>query len=370
MTAYRAWPEPCQRPARAIASSYARSGVVSNASGSPRSLTTRPDVTRSPTRAASVKSRSTAGAKWEPKTSAVVVPAEVSPDRNSAATCWAYAGSSRWHSSGRAHRSSHSSSGMPSAPMTRTCGKCTWVSTKPGSSTPSRRSMTSSSGWAERTVAKSPRSRIDPVDDQQAGVVVAAQQPAGERVVGCVQHPGPEDRHGRLPGVVGLEGRAPARRRRRGRSSRGPCRPGRGRRSATGSGRSSPRRGPRPPAPAGTGATSPTTRSARSCRGGRSAARRRRARSPRRGRGSSRARACRAAPARAPPPAPASGGRARWPGRRRGRPAGRQRAGRPGSRRGAARGRGGTGCGPARGRRDRRRRSRRTARPPTAPAAG
>ncbi len=43
-------------------------------------------MTRTPTRSASVKSASTAGAKWEPNTSEVVVPAETSPNTNSAAT--------------------------------------------------------------------------------------------------------------------------------------------------------------------------------------------------------------------------------------------------------------------------------------------
>ena len=79
VTAYRARPRPCQRDARSTASEWARSGVVSSGSGSIRSLTTRPLVTRSPKRAASVNSASTAGAKWDPKTSEVVVPAAISP---------------------------------------------------------------------------------------------------------------------------------------------------------------------------------------------------------------------------------------------------------------------------------------------------
>ena len=49
--------------------------MVSSGSGSARSLTTSPLVIRSPKRSASAKSASTAGAKWEPKTSDVVVPA-------------------------------------------------------------------------------------------------------------------------------------------------------------------------------------------------------------------------------------------------------------------------------------------------------
>ena len=40
---------------------------------------------RSPVRSASANSASTAGAKWAPKTSAVVVPASTSPLTNSAA---------------------------------------------------------------------------------------------------------------------------------------------------------------------------------------------------------------------------------------------------------------------------------------------
>ena len=85
VTAYRARPRPCQRDARATASACARSGVVSSGSGSIRSLTTRPLVTRSPKRAASANSASTAGAKWDPKTSEVVVPAATSPPTSSLA---------------------------------------------------------------------------------------------------------------------------------------------------------------------------------------------------------------------------------------------------------------------------------------------
>ena len=62
-----------------------RSGVVSSGSGSTRSLTTSPLVIRSPKRSASASSASTAGAKCEPKTSEVVVPAEISPATNSPA---------------------------------------------------------------------------------------------------------------------------------------------------------------------------------------------------------------------------------------------------------------------------------------------
>ena len=58
---------------------------MSSGSGSTRSLTTSPLVTRSPKRAASAKSASTAGAKWEPKTSDVVVPAATRPATNSPA---------------------------------------------------------------------------------------------------------------------------------------------------------------------------------------------------------------------------------------------------------------------------------------------
>ncbi len=122
MTAYRSRPRPCQRAASATASSYARCGVVSSAGGRLRSLTTRPLVTRRPTRSAWAKSVSTAEAKCEPNTRAVVVPADTRPATNSSATAAAYAGSSRRASSGSAHLSSHSSRGIPSAPMARTCG--------------------------------------------------------------------------------------------------------------------------------------------------------------------------------------------------------------------------------------------------------
>ncbi len=60
--------------------------MVSSGSGRLRSLTTSPLVTRSPSRVASSNSTSTAEAKWDPKTSADVVPAETRPKQNSAAT--------------------------------------------------------------------------------------------------------------------------------------------------------------------------------------------------------------------------------------------------------------------------------------------
>ena len=87
-----------------------------------RSLTTSPLVTLRPTWSARVKRASTAEAKCEPNTSAVVVPADTRPATNSSATAAAYDGSASRASSGSAHRSSHSSSGIPSAPIARTCG--------------------------------------------------------------------------------------------------------------------------------------------------------------------------------------------------------------------------------------------------------
>ena len=98
------------------------SGVVSRSGRRIRSLTTWPAVIRSPLRSAAVKKTSIAEAKWAPKTSAVVVPAEASAVRNSPATASAYASSTSLDSSGSAQRSSQSSSGMPSPAITRICG--------------------------------------------------------------------------------------------------------------------------------------------------------------------------------------------------------------------------------------------------------
>ena len=66
---------------------------------------------------ASANSGSTAGAKCDPKTSAVVVPARPGRETKSAATEAAYDGSASRASSGSAHRSSQSSSGMPRPPI-------------------------------------------------------------------------------------------------------------------------------------------------------------------------------------------------------------------------------------------------------------
>ena len=86
VTAYRSLPLPCQRSIRSRLSASARSGVHSRSSRRIRSLSTRPAVTFSPRASASVNSTSTAGAKCEPKTSAVVVPQASRPSRNSVAT--------------------------------------------------------------------------------------------------------------------------------------------------------------------------------------------------------------------------------------------------------------------------------------------
>ncbi len=86
MTAYRRRPRPCQRRASSIDSAAARSGVVSSACGSSRSLTTRPEAIRRPDASASAKNASIATAKWAPNTRADVVPARASEPRNSRAT--------------------------------------------------------------------------------------------------------------------------------------------------------------------------------------------------------------------------------------------------------------------------------------------
>jgi hypothetical protein len=60
--------------------------VVNSSGRNSRSLTTNPALTRIPLAAARSNRQSTADAKCAPNTSAVVVPARISPSRNSAAT--------------------------------------------------------------------------------------------------------------------------------------------------------------------------------------------------------------------------------------------------------------------------------------------
>ena len=142
---------PRRRRARVSCSSSARSI---------RSLTTSPLVTRSPTRAASVEQRVDRGremrAEHQRGGRARRRPARTT---NSAATRGRVAESASRASSGSAYSSSHSSSGIPSAPMARTCGKCTCVSTSPGSSRPPSRSTTSSSGAAAHGGRRTRRGR-------------------------------------------------------------------------------------------------------------------------------------------------------------------------------------------------------------------
>ena len=75
------------------------------------------------------------------------------------ATEAAYDASASRASSGSAHFSSQSSSGMPSPPIARTCGKCTCVSTKPGSTSPLAQVDDSSEPCTRRRTARAPRSR-------------------------------------------------------------------------------------------------------------------------------------------------------------------------------------------------------------------
>ena len=162
-----------------------------------RSLSTSPLVTRSPTRVASSNSASTAPAKCEPKTSAVVVPARARPSTKSAATPAAYVASARRASSGSAQRSSQSSSGMPRPPIARTCGKCTWVSTNPGSTSPSRRSTTSSSACSASSGPDGPRATMTPSRTTMRGVGLGAQVVALEGALRGVEEGAAEDRHRR-----------------------------------------------------------------------------------------------------------------------------------------------------------------------------
>ena len=137
----------------------------------------------SPRCSAAPNSSSIAAAKCDPNTSALVVPAASSPSRNSAATARAYAWSASLLSSGSAHRSSQSSSGMPSPPIARICGKWTWVSTKPGTSIPPASRVTGSSGCSARSAAKRAPGADDAVPDQQRAVLgQRVGRVAGERV--------------------------------------------------------------------------------------------------------------------------------------------------------------------------------------------
>ena len=77
---------------------------------------------RNPVRSDAANSESMAGAKCEPKTSAVVVPAPTRQVISSSATAWAYAASANRASSGNAQRSSQSSNGIPRPAMARTWG--------------------------------------------------------------------------------------------------------------------------------------------------------------------------------------------------------------------------------------------------------
>ena len=212
---------------------------------------------------------------------------------------------------------------MPRPPIARTCGKCTWVSTNPGSTRPSRRSTTSSSGCSRQAPSAGPRAAITPSRDEQRGVLLGAQVAAREGALRGVEEGAAEERHRRSGGAALSRSKAA--------SSAAATATA----MAAGSllvvtpgqadGRVDPVDDvlgvPVAEQPGrGTAPTWPTSRSARSDRGGRAAARRRRGRRPRRGRGSSPARGCPAAARRAPArAAPARGGRAP---RRRRRPAG------------------------------------------------
>ena len=127
-----------------------------------------------PLRSAAANSSSMADAKCDPNTSALVVPEASRPPRNSSATSRAYARLASLLSSGRAHRSSQSSSGMPSPPIARIWGKWTCVSTKPGTSIPSGSWVTGSPGYSAHSAASVPRAQMTPSRTQTAPASASA----------------------------------------------------------------------------------------------------------------------------------------------------------------------------------------------------
>ena len=94
-------------------------------------------------------------------------------------------------SSGSATDRSQSSSPSPSAPITRTCGKCTWQSTNPGSRTASRASTTSASGRQPRTSCHEPTPTIRPSANATAPSGKVSSRPQKRTDCGEYARPGP-----------------------------------------------------------------------------------------------------------------------------------------------------------------------------------
>ncbi len=196
ITAYRLRPTPCQRSASARPSSYPCCGEVSRSGRRIRSLTTSPLVIRSPRWAACVNRTSIAGAKWAPKTRAVVVPAAASPSRKSPATAARVVGVGQQRLLGQ--RAAARASPAAASRGRRSCGPggsaraCRRTRAAPGRRSGRRQPRPDGRGGPRRS---SPRSRITPSRTSTAPSTSARRRAARERIVGGVQERASEERH-------------------------------------------------------------------------------------------------------------------------------------------------------------------------------
>ena len=162
-----------------------------------RSETTSPLAIRSPRASAASNSASCAAGKWEPNTSAVVVPLAAS------------ARTKRRRRGRRVGRVGHprllrqrppasqSSSCRPIAPITAICGSGRACRRSPGAARSRAGRRSSASGYSRGRRPKWPSARIVPSPRTRSRRRRTSRaRPAGERVARGVGHPGAEDRHG------------------------------------------------------------------------------------------------------------------------------------------------------------------------------
>ena len=166
-----------------------------------RSERTSPLAIRRPAACAASKRQAVAAAKCDPKTSAVVVPFAASARTNDAAMSRGVAvhrpcailPEARTPPANRAATARDSRSRAPAE-------NARAYRSNPGSRNPPRRSRTAASGWAARTLAKSPQAAMRAVADQQAAIVRRrAARPSRKALPRSVKDGGPQDLAGASP---------------------------------------------------------------------------------------------------------------------------------------------------------------------------
>ncbi len=171
-----------------------------------RSLTTSPLVIRSPLCAACAKRTSTAGAKWAPKTSAVVVPAAASPSRKSPATPLGVVGVGQQRLLGKRASLEPVEQWHPQGADHPDLGEVHVGVDEPGQHQPVGQVDDLLVRMGTTELGEAATLEDHPVAHEHGAVDLGAQGPAGEGIVGGVQERAPEERHRSRPGAGSRSG--------------------------------------------------------------------------------------------------------------------------------------------------------------------